>query len=400
MGKWRSIDYEKWLKSELRTLESSKINNEDKERIRQYLDFRLANGVSVARASREIICLRLLCERYGLSLGDIDEARLNKSLARLNTSGLKVGTVNEFRKAIRWYLKFIGREDLAVKIKKKEPKDNELTKSDLLTKEELLKLISVAINDRDPALIACHYDLACRPEELLTLTVGAFIRDSFGIRVELKRSKTFRRSLYLSSSLPFVARWLSVHPLRDDPEAPMWLDLNKFRRRIVAPIDHFAYRRLLIRLAKRAGIKKKITPYRLRHTGVTDYAEILPEPLLCKRAGLVPGSKNLRRYTKIVEIDADKKILKELGLIKEEEAKAEIKKLQPLKCGVCGELNEPSRDRCWKCKAVLDPIRLAKEFNGSEIIESVMDSNLEKMIEEKIKKMFLEMLRGEGKIKL
>ncbi|MEM4156237.1 MAG: hypothetical protein QXQ38_05885, partial [Archaeoglobaceae archaeon] len=117
-------------------------------------------------------------------------------------------------------------------------------------------------------------------------------------------------------------------------------------------------------------------------------------------AGLVPGSKNLRRYTKIVEIDADKKILKELGLIKEEEAKAEIKKLQPLKCGVCGELNEPSRDRCWKCKAVLDPIRLAKEFNGSEIIESVMDSNLEKMIEEKIKKMFLEMLRGEGKIKL
>ncbi|MEM2191072.1 MAG: hypothetical protein QXU17_05360 [Archaeoglobaceae archaeon] len=67
MGKWRSIDYEKWLKSELRTLESSKINNEDKERIRQYLDFRLANGVSVARASREIICLRLLCERHGLS---------------------------------------------------------------------------------------------------------------------------------------------------------------------------------------------------------------------------------------------------------------------------------------------------------------------------------------------
>ncbi|MEM1673196.1 MAG: hypothetical protein QXY92_09645 [Archaeoglobaceae archaeon] len=48
----------------------------------------------------------------------------------------------------------------------------------------------------------------------------------------------------------------------------------------------------------------------------------------------------------------------------------------------------------------MDPIRLAKEFNGSEIIESVMDSNLEKMIEEKIKKMFLEMLRGEGKIKL
>lgn len=48
-----------------------------------------------------------------------------------------------------------------------------------------------------------HLDLACRPEEILTLT------------------------------------WLNVHPLRNDLGAPMWLDINKFRKGVVAPIDHY-----------------------------------------------------------------------------------------------------------------------------------------------------------------
>jgi len=62
--------------------------------------------------------------------------------------------VNEYKLALKQFLKMVGKEELAAKIKK-EPKDNELTKDDLLTVDEVMRLVSVAMNERDPALIMC-----------------------------------------------------------------------------------------------------------------------------------------------------------------------------------------------------------------------------------------------------
>ena len=202
----------------------------------------------------------------------------------------------------------------------------------MLSVDEVMRLVSVTMNERDPALIMCHLDLACRPEEVLTLAVGDFVRDAWGIKVEMQRSKTKRRSPHLSFSLPYVSRWLSVHPLKDDPTAPMWIDLNKFRTGVAAPIDNDAYARILDRLFKRAGIKKRkhFSPYNFRHTGMTMWSVLLTEMQLCKRSGHVPGSPYLKRYTKLVDADTDRKILMELGMISERDAEPEVKKLTPV----------------------------------------------------------------------
>ncbi len=400
MDKWRSIDYEKRLKRELRLLEKSSISESNKRLILKYKNFRLAKGLSLARVHREVQSLRLLCEHYGVDLVRLDSDVLDELLANLELSGAKLSTINEYKKALKYLLSFIGREDLASRIKRKEPTNNELTRDDLLSVDEVMRLVSVAMNDRDPALIMCHLDLACRPEELLAQTIGDFIRDAWGIRVEMRRSKTFTRSPHLSFSLPYVSRWLNVHPLKDDPNAPMWLDLNKFRKGIVVPIDNYAYNRILDRLFKRAKIKKRkrFSPYNFRHTGITMWAVLLTEQQLSKRSGHIPGSRHLRRYAKLVDADADKKILKELGLISEEEAEPEVKKLQPVKCGICQEYNEPFRQRCWKCKAALDPTKLMQEFGEAEIIEALMDDSLESIMKERLKKLIVEVLKEEGKL--
>ncbi len=221
MDNWRSINYERDYRRELERLKKSNLSKKNRELIIRYKNHRLANSVSLARVTREMKSLRLLCSKYGIELDNITEERLEEVFAELELENLKLNTINEYKKAIKYFLRFTGNHELAAKIKRREPKDNELTRDDLLSIDEILKLVSVAMNERDSALIMCHLDLGCRPEEILTLAVGDFIRDSWGMRVEMRRSKTFRRSPHLSFSIPYVARWLEVHPLRDEPDAPM-----------------------------------------------------------------------------------------------------------------------------------------------------------------------------------
>ncbi len=397
MEKWRSIDYNKRLRSELEKIQKSPISETNKKLILKYKNWRIGKSVSVARVHRELVSLRILCERFGLELDKLDEDSVIEVLAEIEMQGYKLSTIKEYKLTLKQFLEMVGKKELALEIKCKEPQDNDLTRDDLLTVDEVLSMVKVAMHNRDAALIMCHLDLACRPEEILTLRVGDFVRDAWGIRVEIHRSKTFRRSPHLTFSLPYVSMWLNNHPLANDPTAPMWLNLNKFKKGVVAPIDHYAYTRLIGRLLKRAGIKKRkgISPYNFRHTGITMWATLLNEQQLSKRVGQIPGSRHLRRYVKMVDADADIKALKELGIANGDKMEPEIKKLQPVQCGICGEFNEPNRQRCWKCQAALDPTKLAKEFalDGVELLETLLDSELEKIIENKLTERLREIVK-------
>lgn len=331
MGEWRSIDYESKLDKEIQLLEESPLSEVNRDLILRYMNWRLANSVSYARTQREVVSLRLLCQKFGADLSNMGEDALFDVLAGVRRAGYKLNTINEYKTGLKLFLKFQGKEELASQVSCKEPENNDLTRDDLLTVEEVLKLVETAMNNRDKAIIMCHLDLGCRPEELLTLTYGSFIRDSWGIKVELERSKTYTRSPHLSFSLPYVCRWLEDHPHKN-PDAPAWIDFHKLSRGHVSPIDNDAYRRLIDRLFRRAGLdrRKKFTPYNFRHTSLTMWSMILTEQALAKRSGHVPGSKSLKRYTKLVDRDTDKKILGELGMITEQESQSDVRKLQTL----------------------------------------------------------------------
>ena len=212
MDEWRAIDYRERLEKELKALEKSNISEKNKKLILTYKNWRIADGVSFARVYRELVSLRVLCERFGVELEEIDEEKLIELLAAIETAGWKLATKNEYRRDLRQLLRMLGKEKLASKIRCKEPKDNELTRDDLLTVDEVLMLVNAAMNERDKAIVMCHLDLGCRPEELLTLRVGDFQRDAWGFKVNIRRSKTYRRSPHLSFSIPTLRDGLKPIP--------------------------------------------------------------------------------------------------------------------------------------------------------------------------------------------
>jgi len=137
MNKWRSIDYEKRLKREVEILKKSGISENNKKLINRYRNHRLAKGVSIARVHRETQSLRLLCERFGVELDGLDQDSIEGLLAELELSDCGLSTINEYKKALKYFLEFSGKTDLSRQIRRKEPKDNRLTRDDLLALTKL-----------------------------------------------------------------------------------------------------------------------------------------------------------------------------------------------------------------------------------------------------------------------
>ena len=398
----RAVNYEGRVKSELNNIFNSEISEENKELIYEYYEYFRLKGISLARLHRELQSLRQICQNFkdvlnGVCLKDLDDKTAKKIAIAIEDFKPRKGrdgiaTKNEFKKAIRRMNKWQGKKELNKYFKVKDKTDNDLTADDLITADDFFMLIKACRHVRDSALIAMHYDLGCRPEEILTLLIRHIRKDELGLKVNIHHSKTYSRAPRLTFSIPYVLEWLEAHPARDDLNAPLWIDLNAHRVGKIRGIQEEAYYQLLQRLKKRAGLKKRIFPYLFRHTSITERGKVLTDLQLCRRHGLVPGSRWLKRYAKLRDDDADLYLLQHYGLIKER--REEEDPLKPKQCYNCKKLNRADAVRCIRCGAALD-IQFV-DLDGEEenkVVEKLLGLDLEKVVEERVEKVVEEKLQ-------
>lgn len=67
-------------------------------------------------------------------------------------------------------------------------------------------------------------DAGGRITEILTLRIRDVEERPYGFRLNVWVSKTCAHPIPIARSAPALARWLSVHPYRNNPGAPLWLD--------------------------------------------------------------------------------------------------------------------------------------------------------------------------------
>ncbi len=123
----------------------------------------------------------------------------------------------------RFYRWLNGDEEYPASIKRlklKDPKNSILPKK-LLTEEEVIKAVDAAKYLRDKTFIYTLYESSCRIGELLTLQIKNV---SFGEHVTsfIVAGKTGQRRVPLISSTSYLSMWLSMHPFKDNPNAPLW----------------------------------------------------------------------------------------------------------------------------------------------------------------------------------
>ena len=255
--------------------------------------------------------------------------------------------------------------------------DSRVTPESLLTAEEVKAMVREAENERDKALVSVLFEAALRPGELLTMKVGSVMfRDEYCIITV--NGKTGLKRIPIVASHKLLLEWLQKHPRKGDADAPLWASLSNNSKG--GCISYGYLRKLLRRLGEKAGVKKNVWPYLLRHSSLTSLAKVFTESKLELYAGWVQGSKMARRYVHFSARDLEDAVLELHGMKQTGGTDGFLKLAQ---CPRCGKRNGPDAVRRSFCGYILDrelASRMEEEDRrrDQEIIERI--ERLEQMV--------------------
>jgi integrase/recombinase XerD len=240
--------------------------------------------------------------------------------------------------------KKVGSPDELFDVEMKEV-PNKLARDELVTDKDIAALIAVSLNLRDKAMWAVEYEAGIRIGEFCSLKMKHVFRDTKGFLISVD-GKTGARKVRLHTSQVELAAWINTHPLKDNPEASLWVSLDGKSKRMKPD----AVRIQLGKTLKRAGITKRIFPHLFRHSEITRLVLKVPDLAMKARHGLSANSKMLSRYSHLNQDDLDDCYLGAIGA-KVPEVKEPDRSI--VTCGKCQTVNAPESDLCISCQLPL-----------------------------------------------
>jgi integrase/recombinase XerD len=271
----------------------------------------------------------------------------------------------------------------------KRPKRDLMTKTvaDILTEEEIKKMIEACESTRDRALLMMLYDGGFRIGELGKLTWGQISFDKYGVVVNVDEKTGKPRYVRLLAGSPYLAKWKDDYPF--DPSGDNLVFVSHQKKAIA----YNATYRQVRRIAERAGIKKKVHPHIFRHTRITNLIEKrIPESVIKSMMWGSLTTDMFACYAHLSNQSIDNALLEQAGIKRtEEREKAEV--LAPRQCPACYLINAPTSRFCTQCGTSLtEEARQSLEVKTQAIEKSSrheqdIEKLVERMVEEKLKKM-------------
>jgi integrase/recombinase XerD len=326
-------------------LEKANLSEENKKLIKTFVDYKIAErGIAPTRAAKIMWVLRSISERFldGMSYANLERADIVRIVAQIEQDGeMKAWTKRDYKLIMRMLLLWLGKDAAWVKV---TPPRADIQPEDMLTPDEVDAMIDAAISLRDKAFIATLFEGGFRIAELATARVKDAVIDAQGA-ILMVRGKTGLRRVRLVTSTPHLSQWINAHPERDNRDAPLWVYTDR-----PGGMKYQAIRVQLVKIAKKAGVKKKVNPHNFRHSRATYLASRLTEAQLEEYLGWVHGSDSPRTYVHMSGRDVDAAIMEMHGLgHSEKKSESTVKK-----CPFCETMNSIESKICYLCKRPLE----------------------------------------------
>lgn len=244
-------------------------------------------------------------------------------------------TKRDFKIVVKRFWKYLGKEDL-IKDWLKTTKNKRLEKiiktKDVLSEEEVYKMVDIAQHSRDKAIISLLYETGSRIGEIINLNVSDVVFDEKGYNF-VSRGKTgevYKRVVNFKA-VELLKNWLNNHPLREKSDAPLWITLVRSHTGLKR-MDYSGFNKMLKEVAKTSGITKKVNPHAFRHARITNLRVVrkLPDAIIEMMVGWKPGSNMFDVYQHSTSDDVDKALAENYGLKEEQKKKEMIEKFDDL----------------------------------------------------------------------
>lgn len=359
------------LQRKVESIEKSEMSIDSKKAIFDFADNCFADGLSNHRVLFYLSHLERISKWLGKDFGKASKKDIVALLRMIEGMDYSDWTKLNYKTTLKKFYKWLaGGEEYPEQvkwIKTSKRNMNHTLPEELLTEEDVTKLINAAEHPRDKALISVLYESGCRIGELCSLHMKHIEFDKYGA-VLMVEGKTGQRRVRIISSTPHLATWMDAHALKEERDAPLWIGIGTRSRN--KQVDYASIRAMIRRVAKKARVRKRINPHIFRHSRATHLANELTEAQMNEFFGWVQGSDMPSTYVHLCGRDVDNALLKMYGM-KGEEDEAEIK-LKPKTCVRCGRLNSSVSRFCTRCGAVLDvETALALEEEMSKMDEEL-----------------------------
>lgn len=238
----------------------------------------------------------------------------------------------------------------------KRKKSHDKVRKEIISDKEIKCMVDACTEQRDRALIELFGDCSARNGEIVNtcikdvkITEISKTDNSYKhfIATITLRGKTGERTNTLFSSVANLRLYLLTHPLKDNPDAPLFMATKESR--YGQRLTRVGINKILQRAAKRAEIKKHIHAHLFRHSNLTKMAKILSESELKIHAGWGSNSKMASVYVHLTEKDVANKILQTYGLVNKEETADNFVKVMMCANKICGYQNPGDAKFCLKC---------------------------------------------------
>lgn len=343
---------QKRLERLIERIEQSKAISKNNKKLifdfKRYIE--IEETLSVSRVERIVSILLEIAEWMDKDFDKVTKEDMTKLIEKIHSQNYKEWTIYTYKVIIKKFWKWLKKTEDAYpeEVKWIKPRVKNRTHKlpeELLTEEDIKKLIEVADNTRDKAFVAMLYESGCRIGEIATLTIkNVSFPDSYGCII-IVSGKTGDRRIRLIEASSYLAKWISSHPFRDNPESPLWI---KLCLKSAQAITYTAFTKILKELAVKADIKKRIHPHLFRHSRATKLANYLTEAQMKEIFGWTQASDMASIYVHLSGRDTDEAILKLHGL------KKDAKEVKPKICPRCKHSNPITSDICEQCGLALD----------------------------------------------
>lgn len=242
----------------------------------------------------------------------------------------------------------------------KVDKSREKLRGDKFSMTEFEQIVQSFANDpRMQALLTISLESLSRSQELLYRKIkDVEIGDSYAKIYITSHGKEGTGFLRVIDSYFYLSKWLNQHPLRNDSNAFLFVNLGKTNRfKQMKPRN---VNKLIRERCRKLGILKPITFYSLKRNGVTIMRLAGESDLEIQRTARWTSSKQLKTYDLSNQEESFMQTLIKRGKI---QAEGKYATLAPKtkECAFCHTESGFAETMCSTCKRPLDRLKIIEQ---------------------------------------